>query len=218
MGEQRAIAFLRRCGWVAADPPPRLQYLGGVRDRDVRGALHQRLSLEHAAEVSETLFVDELGLCGHVRVDVAVVNGSLSGYELKSAKDNLRRLATQVEVYSRVLDNATLVVAQNHADHAKRFLPTWWGCIEASWDGRHVTLTTVVEATENPNIDPFALAQLLWRDEALLALTERGRDGGMRSKPRIVIWERLASDLHLDELRRVVREQLKSRPRWRSGR
>src|SRR5690348_12382197 len=102
-----------------------------MRDGDVRKALHVQLQSEHIAELGQTLFVDELGLCGQVRVDVAVVNGALSGYELKSENDTLRRLPTQVEVYSRVLDFATLVVAKKHAGHARAGLPSWWGLIEA---------------------------------------------------------------------------------------
>lgn len=97
-----------------------------MRDVDVRDALHRRLAHERAGDDS-TFVLDELGLCQQVRVDVAVINGRMSGYELKSERDTLRRLPAQIDVYSRVLDFATLVVAQKHHDHALPLLPDWWG-------------------------------------------------------------------------------------------
>ena len=49
-----------------------------ARDVDVRSLLKQYLQ---ASEARDTLLIDELGLCqGDVRVDVAAVNGELSGY------------------------------------------------------------------------------------------------------------------------------------------
>jgi hypothetical protein len=189
-----------------------------MRDIDVRDALRRRLHQEHASELPDTLFVDELGLCGQVRVDVAVVNGVLSGYELKSASDTLRRLPTQVEIYSQVLDHATLVVADNHADHARAMLPSWWGVIEATWTGVDVELRNVTPPQMNPGIQAYSLAQLLWRDEVLDELTQRGLEVGYRSKPRLILWQRLAAEVPLDELRQVVRARLKAREGWRAAR
>jgi hypothetical protein len=191
------------------------EYGERMRDSHVRSALRRDLDALHAAERSSTRFVDELGLCGQVRVDVAVVNGALSGYELKSASDNLRRLPTQVEVYSRVLDFATLVVAENHAEHALPLLPGWWGVTCATWDGCEVQLQQLREAQPNPAIDALSLAQLLWRDEVLDELASRDLDKGFRSKSRNVLAERLAQQLSLDELRATVRDRLKGRQGWR---
>jgi hypothetical protein len=56
-----------------------------VRDRDVREALHRKVLKEHHGD-ADTLVLDELGLRhGTCRVDIAVVNGYLHGYEIKSA-------------------------------------------------------------------------------------------------------------------------------------
>ncbi|MFD6197105.1 sce7726 family protein [Mycobacteriaceae bacterium NPDC060252] len=186
-----------------------------MRDSDVRSALHSLLIKEHAEDLDSTLFVDELGLCGEVRVDVAVVNAALSGFELKSAADTLRRLPTQIEVYSRVLDYCTIVVAECHLDRAVAMLPPWWGCIAARWDGESVALEVLSTPELNPCIDGYALAQLLWREEALAALESLSAAKGFRSKPRNLLWQRLADVTVVDDLRSVVREQLKARRRWR---
>lgn len=186
-----------------------------MRDADIRVALRARLDGEHVHELNDTLFVEELGLCGQVRVDLAVVNGSLSGYELKSARDTLRRLPMQVDYYSQVFDFATLVVAACHSGHAIAELPNWWGCIEASMNDGRVVLTEIRPASGNPAINAYALAQLLWRDEALEELDIRGMALGVRSKPRVEIWARLAERVPLAELRLAVRTRLKGRQGWR---
>ncbi len=164
-----------------------------------------------------TRYVDELGLCGTVRVDVAVVNGTLSGYELKSDRDTLRRLPTQIEYYSKVLDHATLVVGEEHYVRTNGMpnLPLSWGIIVASPRLSDVHLEEVRAAEMSERLDPFAIAQLLWRDEVLSELDERDAAGGMRSKPRRLLSDRLARLLELDELRSVVRERLKARATWR---
>lgn len=193
-------------------------YGGRMRDRDVRAALHGVLERRHADEMASTLFVDELGLCGSVRVDVAVVNGALSGFELKSASDTLTRLPKQVEVYSQVLDYSTLVVAENHLAKADAMLPSWWGCIVATQVDGRLELETVRPPTMSPVMDPFALAQLLWRDEALTALEGLGLAEGVRSKSRQHLWDRLAQELEVSGLRDLVRQTLKARTKWRSPR
>jgi hypothetical protein len=190
--------------------------VSAMRDRDVRAALYALLLRDHASELSSTLIVDELGLCGEVRVDVAVVNARLSGFELKSASDTLRRLPKQVEVYSRVLDYCTLVVAENHLDHAMAVAPGWWGVVAVRPGQDEVSLDEIKPPCLNRTIDAFSLAQLLWREEALIALDGLGAARGCRNKARRFIWQRLVDTSDLDTLRSIVRTTLKARQRWRA--
>ena len=63
-----------------------------MRDRDVRQALLAHLAELHAGD-PDTRIVEEMGVwCGTARIDVAVVNGELCGFELKSERDTLERL------------------------------------------------------------------------------------------------------------------------------
>jgi hypothetical protein len=190
----------------------------GMLDGDVRRALHAALVELHRDELDSTMFVDEFDLCGRARCDVAVLNGAVSGYELKSANDSLRRLPGQVATYSQVLDYATLVVAESHAEHAAKLLPDWWGYIIAVWQDDAVALHSRRRAMPNPSPDPQSIALLLWRDEALAELQARGLDRGRRSWPRARLCAALAVDLELDDLRSVVRSRLKGRAGWRPGR
>ncbi|WP_416309377.1 sce7726 family protein [Saccharopolyspora sp. NFXS83] len=186
-----------------------------MRDRDVRTCLTSHLRAEHPE--SDTLFVDELDLGGLVRVDLAVVNGSFWGYEIKSARDNLRRLPSQVQVYSRTLDRAALVVAECHATKAIEFLPNWWEVIIATENQGSIQLNQLRRGTQNPVVDPWSLVQLLWREEALDELQKRGIDRGVRSKPRREIWRRMTEELDTSTIQETVRNRLRSRIGWRAG-
>ena len=52
---------------------------------------------------------------GSSRIDVAAINGHITGCEIKSARDDFARLTRQVEIYSAVLDVAILVVEGDRA-------------------------------------------------------------------------------------------------------
>ena len=81
-----------------------------IRDAEVRPALRTYLEQQESAR-PDTILIEELGLCqGRARIDLATVSGVLHGYEIKSPRDRLSRLASQAATYCRVLDRVTLVV------------------------------------------------------------------------------------------------------------
>ena len=190
---------------------------GHARSRRACGVA--RAGTDHLAD-PDTLVVDELGLLnGGARVDIAVVNGTVHGYELKSASDTLARLPKQIAAYCAVLDYVTLVVAANHANAALEVVPDWWGILIATMNtAGEVELKAQRSARENPSVDPKALARLLWRDEALEELERRGLADGVRSKPRREVYAKLTATVPLSDLRAVVRRQLKRREGWRADR
>jgi hypothetical protein len=186
-----------------------------MRDRDVRNALHRALRASH--DDPNTLVLDELGLRhGRCRVDVAVVNGSLHGYELKSDSDTLLRLPFQVETYGKVLDKATLVVGERHASNAIPDLPEWWGVkVAISGPRGGIVFQNYRPACVNSDIEPIALAELLWKAEVTEILLSLGFTGAVLRKPRAFQYELLADALVIDELRHTVRNCLKARENWR---
>jgi hypothetical protein len=189
-----------------------------MRDREIRAALRQEIEAIYSNE-GDTLVIDELGVCeGDARVDIAVVNGALTGYEIKSEADTLQRLPHQAKVYSRLLDQVTIVSSGRHLEKAKLIVPEWWGLSEVVERQGRIEFSGVREPQDNPSVDPFALAQLLWRDEALNLLIELGVQKGMRSKSRPAIWKRLCDSTSLPELSALVRQQLKARRSWKSVR
>lgn len=186
-----------------------------MRDLDVRTALRRELERQHHGD-DRTMIVEEMGVwSGTVRVDVAVINGELCGYEIKSARDNLLRLPSQENLYSQVFDRVTLVVAEQHAAKSRGLVPDWWGSIVAvpESDGT-VALKLGRPAALNPSVNALQLTRLLWRSEALTILHQHGLSKGYRSAPAEKVFRYLAGELPLELLRDEVRETLKSRPHW----
>lgn len=185
-----------------------------MRDRDVRLAVRRMLASEYAGD-DDTRIVEEMGIwSGSVRIDVAVINGMLSGFELKSESDTLDRLPAQIDLYCKVFDQVVLVVGERHAPKALHVIPAWWGVTVASEEGREIALAPARAAEQNPGPDPRIVAKLLWKDEALRVLEHRGLARGYRSKPVAVIHDRLADVLTYDELSGAVRAALKARLQW----
>lgn len=190
-----------------------------MRDRDVRESVWEWLEREHAGD-SDTLMLNELGILnGSTRIDIAVVNGEISGFELKSERDTLDRLPTQRDLYNLVLDRVSLVVAENHHNEAVNIIPDWWGVWIASplRDGR-VEVGQEREALPNPGLDAETICSFLWRDEALSVLERYDAVRGVKSKPREILYQRLAEALPLDAIRDEVRTALKTRAGWRADR
>jgi hypothetical protein len=189
-----------------------------MRDRDVRESVWRWLEVAHQGD-PDTLMLDELGILnGATRVDIAVINGQIEGYELKSERDTLERLPSQRDLYNKVIDRISLVVAENHRAAAEAIIPDWWGLAVASASRDTVEVTRERLPEMNPQLDAAALASLLWRDEALVVLERYGAARGVKSKPREVLYDRLADVLDLGMLRAEVRAALKAREGWRADR
>lgn len=177
----------------------------------------ETLQREHGGD-ADTRIVEELGVAeGGGRIDVAVVNGTLTGFELKSARDDLHRLPRQTVLFGAVFDELTLVVAEKHLAKASDLIPSHWGLVLAEGSVAQSSLKWLRHPSVNPHVSAVSVAQLLWREEALALLEERDCAKGVRNKPRGFIWERLVEVLTLDELRAAVRNCLKNRKDWRSG-
>jgi hypothetical protein len=188
-----------------------------MRDVDVRRVLLERLNGLYSADPN-TIVVEELGLCGgFVRVDVAVVNGCLKGYEIKSDRDTLKRLGRQAMSYGKVLDTVTLVSGETHLAQAAALLPEWWGIEVAEFDEQSGKTHLVPFRSEKPNpeIEPIDLAQLLWRDEVLSILDRVVPCHNLAQKPRKHLWKALVEAVAVDELKVIVRDGLRNRMRWR---
>ncbi|GAA4323286.1 hypothetical protein BJY14_001570 [Actinomadura luteofluorescens] len=190
-------------------------------ERQLRQSLLSLLQDRHRND-ADTVIRHEMGLCaGARRVDLAVINGELAGFEIKSDQDTLERLAGQAADYGRVLDRVTLVTTDRYMARAAALVPDWWGLVRATSAAQDevgtVELGEVRPAAVNTGQEPFAVAQLLWRDEALAILRARGQHKGVQRARRWLVWERLAEVVPLPELQRLVCTQLKARQAWPGG-
>lgn len=188
-----------------------------MRDVDVRRALRREMNSLHP-DRTDTLIVEELGICqGIARVDLAVVNGTFHGFEIKSERDTLSRLPYQADIYSQALEYVTIVAAPSHLAGVRDVVPAWWGVWSAT-QGKQGEVQLVVRrrARRNPSLQVEALVQFLWRDEALQILLDYNLAGGMISKSRQHIWNRLSTNFTVDEIGELVRSRLKQRASgWR---
>lgn len=186
-------------------------------DFEIREALHRKV-LKAYHRCDSTIIVDELGLAhGKKRIDVAVLNGHLHGYEIKSAKDTLARLPEQLNQYRKSLQKLTVVVAPNHMDGVLSIVPEWSGIIEARKGPRGgINFTTIRKATLNPEVDGVALAHLLWRKEAIELLTRFGLSDKELNKSRKQLYEIIANEASLVELVSWIKEKFMARETWRA--
>ncbi len=188
-----------------------------MRESDVKQGLLRYFEEQHS-NPSDLLVVEEVCLNqGRTRADVVVVNGHLHGFEIKSPKDSLARLQRQLQDYRAVFDEVTLVIGVKHLTGVLGEIPGWCGILLASPLGGQVDIEEFRPSRQNLERDRHALAQLLWRPEALEVLKRHGCAKGVLSKPRPVLWQRLADSLSTDDLSTEVRAALCGRPKkWRS--
>ncbi len=186
-----------------------------MRDSDIRQVLLKSLIQRHGKS-KETVIVQELGLFqGDTRIDIAIINGSLHGYEIKSNSDNLSRLSNQLHAYSKIFDYITFVVGTTHLSKAQESLPNWCGLSVAENVAGHLKLKLVRAPKKNSSIDAGSLVQLLWRDEAMNILRDLGSHKGLSKARRTAIWSRIAEQVTLPKLKKIIRKTLSSRQKWR---
>ncbi|MEJ0009508.1 MAG: hypothetical protein WDN72_02645 [Alphaproteobacteria bacterium] len=77
-----------------------------------------------------------------------------------------------------------------------------------------MTLKSVRKGKKNPAPDPYLIAQLLWKEEALDVLEKYGLAKGWRTQRVKLIHERLATELSFKNLATEVRSTLKQRNSW----
>ncbi len=190
-----------------------------LRDADIRLALREKLRLIHRDE-PDTAIIDELSLSqGQARVDVAVINGSFSGYEIKSDRDTLTRLPVQRAVYEQCFNTVTIVAGVSHIEECmdEDAVPGWWGIWEAAQQP-----SGIIEfmerrvATANDRISPRQVVQLLWRNELLEVLRELDSEVAARATRR-ELWNMLLEAVTPIELFTLVRDRLRARGDWRAG-
>lgn len=185
-------------------------------ERAIRAALRGRYLRYHRGR-DDVLVVDELGLAhARSRIDLAVFNGHLHGYEIKSPNDTLDRLPGQLAIYCGALQKLTLVVAVRHLDAASAMVPDWCGLMEVL-EGPRGGLAFVPRrrARVNPNLDPFMLAHLLWRPEAQELLRRRGASSSDLNAPRARLYRTLADEVPVRELAPAIKAAMASRTGWR---
>jgi|HubBroStandDraft_5_1064220.scaffolds.fasta_scaffold05724_2 hypothetical protein len=180
-----------------------------TRDPDIRSVLMRELG-QLFSDPSHDLILEEFG-CNTSRIDVAVVNGSLHGFEIKSDSDSLSRLDGQVERYGRVFDFMTLICGRRLFSAARELVPKWWGLRIAKLENGKVTLPEIRSPKQNKYQDKSALARMLWKDEALRCLRKNGYKTVTAKNSAEQIWNEAARRLEVKTLADEARFAIKAR-------
>ena len=163
---------------------------------------------------NDSRVVEELKLpIAKARIDIAVVNGSLLGFEIKSASDTLVRLPHQIEAYTKVFDYLYVVTEGKYYQKVLDIIPEWVGLLLCEENGSKIK--RIRKATKNKYRESFHLAKLLWREELLLILNQHQIKHNKKDR-NWLLCESLSAGMNIDALSNAVRQTLKSRVNWKS--
>lgn len=188
-----------------------------TNDKIIREFLMTELSAKYSNDNSVRV-IEELGLNhGSARVDIAVLNGVMHGFEIKSDADNLNRLPSQIRAYNAVFKKMTIAVGAKHLEEVINLVPDWWEIVLIKQRGESITSFQIRKGLTNKHQDREAIAQLLWKTEAVEILRTLNAERGVVSQPRSVAYRRLADLLDTATLQRHVKDALFARTNWRVG-
>lgn len=176
-----------------------------LRDADIRGRLHVWLRLAHEG-CTDTTIVEELKVPRpSARIDLAVINGELAGFEIKSDVDDLSRLPRQVHAFGCVFDRVTIVTTAHHLKQARQIVPAWWGILTVGQADQPVVERRKPKKNPSRRID--SLLHLHTKRELIDILTMSGLEGRYRTTRRpelIQLAKANISDVHIREASRSV--------------
>ena len=178
-----------------------------TRDADIRKVLMSELRQTYN-DKDHDLIVEEFG-CNSARIDVAVINGALHAFEIKSDSDSLDRLPSQIEAYRGVFQYVTLVSGERLLAHARETIPKWWGIQKARCEDGAVVLRSLRTAKLNPQQDALSLAKMLWKIEALTCLRKYGykivTSKHSAGEVALAVAENIPVGVLSDELRQAIK-------------
>ncbi|MEX3691908.1 sce7726 family protein [Paraburkholderia sp. BR14263] len=190
--------------------PATSQDNGPVTEIEIRGALLSWLARKRSKRhhVLEEFRIER----GGARIDVAVFGEAMIGYEIKSDLDTFARFSNQIHAYNRVFDQIHLVCGPAHATSALEIIPAWWGLLVASRSRKgKITLELSRKAGCNARQDPFSLASLLWKEEAIAAIQRNNCIQLPKAASSHALWESIASTYTLDAVKTLVSTALLQR-------
>lgn len=185
-----------------------------MKDIDIREPLIEKIVKLN--EGHNYRIIPELTICdGLSRADIAVANGNLYGYEIKSDADTLDRLPLQKEFYNKTFDKVFIVVGSKYKSIIEEYIPDWWGVYVAYYDReKKILLKLKKRGRKNTDISAESLLELLWKNEIENLLKLHGVKG-LSGKNRRILRQIALNNLSLKEIKDYTRETLKTRKDWR---
>lgn len=111
---------------------------------------------------------------GKCKADVAILNGTSTVYEIKSERDSLIRLTSQVDEYRKFFARVNVVVGQNHLVAVQNLLPEDVGVMLLN---QRFKISTIREAKDNAErINPLVVFESIRINESVKILQLLGID------------------------------------------
>ena len=147
-----------------------LRHRGNRDDYVFRSALTQKLVLGRHS-LRTTAVMHELRV-GSSKVDMVVVNGGSTAFEIKSDRDTLARLLRQIEDYRRAFTSVVVVASAPNAAVAEGMLPPNVGVMSLS--DRYTLRTLRPAVPDSSHLSSVAMIDVLRRHEAVAVVRALG--------------------------------------------
>jgi hypothetical protein len=185
-----------------------------MNDLKIRSIL-RRTELSQYISDSHSKVVEELKLpVAKARVDIAVINGHLHGFEIKSASDTLQRLPSQLTAYSKVFDYLTIVTELKYHERILNIMPEWVGVSVCSDKSGEEEFEVIKPPVFNELKEGFYVAKLLWHKELKEIISEHNLPFN-KNKRSWLLCEEIAGYFNCNDLSAIVRAKLKQRINWK---
>lgn len=182
-----------------------------LRDNDIRWSLHQWLLDAHAC-CGNTGIIHELKIPRpSSRIDLAVVNGRLAGFEIKSDVDSLSRLPRQVLAFSHIFDELYVVTTERHVKAVRAVIPDWWGIAVPIQKGTNISFRKLKRSKINRHQNTEALLHMLCRRELIAVLASVGIADGKRSTSKPELVKHILTGTRIRKIKAAVRNVLRQR-------
>lgn len=151
----------------AFDTAFKILQVAGLRDEYVyRAAVTKKILMgKHSLHTASMLNEFRTGSC---KADLVILNGTATVYEIKSERDSLTRLASQVESYKRVFAAVNVIASESHIEGIRRILPNDVGIMCLSKRFRISVIRDAVDCAER--ICPITVFESLRSTEAAAVL------------------------------------------------
>ncbi|MDG9883523.1 MULTISPECIES: sce7726 family protein [Pseudomonas] len=170
----------------------------------------------HLSKDVNDVLIEELGFVNRqegrsidmtFRADLAVANGRLVAFEIKSGADTLKRWPSQCDAYFNVFDEVWLCTHGRHLEKALEVTPKGVGILVADDLGGLVLLRN---AKPNRQANAYDLTGLLWREE-LDALCEQNGIVVKKKETKAEVRGKVSGSVPIDSIRSCVLACLKDR-------
>ncbi|WAT26314.1 sce7726 family protein [Pseudomonas sp. GXZC] len=160
--------------------------------------------------VDDAVIINEMVVANWSRrADIAVANGRLYGFEIKSQFDSLKRLPGQLESFQQYFDKVLVVAAPKFISAIQRDYPEHIGILEVSAASGRPRLRQVRAGRINEVKDVAKLTSLITKIE-LERFLRAGGVGGIANLSRAEM-VKMCSDKNIKRLRGYVLSCIKER-------